>query len=78
MMLDFDSHILCEATAPPNPNNLNLSPPTSSTRLAASSSTDRLCTSYSPVLNFSSTRTSSISPHTVKTGTGKVIAPERR
>ena len=38
----------------------------------------RLCTSYSPDLNFSSTRTSSIKPQTVKTGTGNVMAPEMR
>jgi len=72
------SHIRCAATAPPRPNNLNFNPPTSIKRLAASSSTDRLCTSYSPVLNFSNTLTSSINPQTVKTGTGKVIAPEIR
>jgi hypothetical protein len=72
------SHSLCVATAPPRPNSRSLTPPTSITLDVASSTIWRLCTSYSDVLNFSSTRTSSISPQTVKTGTGKVMAPERR
>lgn len=85
------SNNLCRTTAPPNPNNLNRTPPIKRTRVVASSRTAKLGIAYSSApcpspprgraeatRSFSIKPTSSHAPQTVYTGTESLSSPDKR